>query len=328
MKSILFLLPFLFFSLAVFALDEVTLQARFVEYQAKYNKNYPPEEVPLRYENFVKSIERIQAKNAKSSNVVYGLNKFSDMTPEEFKSQVLMRKHSIRHHDKPVLEPKIEASAVPTSIDWRPLGAVTPVKNQEQCGSCWAFSTVENVESMWILAGKGTNMSVDLSPQQVVDCDNYDAGCNGGDPPTAYQYIIQTGGLESESSYPYHAVDQQCQFQKSKVVATISKWKYATSDRDEKTLQSNLVSWGPLSICVDAANWQDYTGGVMTAWECAWIVQLDHCVELVGYDQTASTPYWIVRNSWGTDWGESGYIRLTMFENTCGLAEEATSSVV
>jgi len=113
-------------------------------------------------------------------------------------------------------------------------------------------------------------------------------------------------------------------------VTKISSWKYATSDYSETTLQKNLLSWGPLSICVDAANWQDYQSGVMSWEECAWINQLDHCVQLVGYNTNNSTlgDYWIVRNSWNTDWGIQGYIWLEMWEDTCGLAYEATCSVV
>jgi len=221
-----------------------------------------------------------------------------------------------------------KTTSPPSTLDWRVKGAVTPVKNQEQCGSCWAFSVAENVESQWILAGHGNNKTVDLAPQQIVDCDQSDAGCNGGDPPTAYEYLMSTGGLESESAYPYTAEDGTCRFNKAAVSAKISNWKYATSGDDETTLQNNLASWGPLSVCVDAASWQDYAGGIMGGWQCAWINILDHCVELVGYDTTASTPYWIVRNSWGTDWGENGYIRLEMWDDTCGIAMEATSAVI
>jgi len=213
-------------------------------------------------------------------------------------------------------------------FDWRDSGAVTPVKDQGQCGSCWAFSVVENVESMWILAKKGTNESLRLSEQQVVDCDRDDSGCNGGDPPTAYDYIINAPGIMDENNYPYTARDGNCNFDKTKVNAKISQWKYATQSKDEKTLKNNLVSWGPLSICVDAEYWQYYTGGVLTAWQCAWINMLDHCVDLVGYNTKETPNYWIVRNSWNTDWGVDGYIYLSMNENTCGMTEEATTAIV
>jgi len=180
---------------------------------------------------------------------------------------------------------------------------------------------------MWILAKKA-NSSLRLSEQQVVDCDKEDDGCDGGDPPSAYKYIISAGGLEDEKTYPYTARDGSCKFKSTSVVAKISSWKYACQSKDETTLQNNLVSWGPVSICVDAEYWQYYQSGVLTAWECAWINQLDHCVLLVGYDTTATTPYWIVRNSWGTSWGVNGYIYLSMKQNTCGMTEEATTSVV
>lgn len=162
--------------------------------------------------------------------------------------------------------------------------------------------------------------------------------------------------LRSFFSSTFLAVDQKCQFNRQKVSAKIKSWKYvkfvtthssflsdlqiqATKSYDETTLRQNLVGISPLSICVDAANWQgtflsfsfnffltlhvlDYSSGVMTAWECAWIVQLDHCVQLIGYDLTASTPFYYVRNSWGTDWGSDGYILLEANANTCGLTEE------
>jgi len=259
----------------------------------------------------------------------FGITKFFDLTRDEFRSKVLMANpitpESFIHPEK-VLTPV--SQAVPTKFDWRDQNAVTPVKDQGQCGSCWAFSAVENIESMWLIAGKANVSTLRLSEQQVVDCDSADGGCDGGDTPTAFEYVIKAGGIESESAYPYTAENGNCKFQKSSVVASIKDWKYATSGKDEKILQQNLVSWGPLSICVDAQYWQYYTGGVLTAWECAWVNILDHCVQLVGYNQDNSTPYWSVRNSWGTDWGINGYIQLEMFSNACGLATEATTSVV
>jgi len=110
--------------------------------------------------------------------------------------------------------------------------------------------------------------------------------------------------------------------------ATISNYKYATTTWDETTLKTNLATWAPLSICVDARYWQDYKSGIMTAFECDWIVELDHCVQAVGYDVSGSNPFWSVRNSWGTSWGEEGYIRLEYGYNSCGLTEQATSAVL
>jgi len=259
----------------------------------------------------------------------FGINKLSDLSAEEFQEKYLMQPRSadIQIKREDVLPSKVDA--VPAYFDWRDKGAVTAVKNQEQCGSCWAFSVTENIESMWILDGKA-NTSLALSPQQIVDCDTNDYGCEGGDPPTAYEYIIGAGGLESEQDYPYYAEDGNCKFNAKEVVATIKNWQYATSDYEETLLQTNLLGYGPLSICVDASAWQDYTSGVMTWYDCAFINVLDHCVQLTGYNATTSNdyPYWIVRNSWGTDWGINGYIYLEMWEDTCGLAHEATCSIV
>jgi len=215
--------------------------------------------------------------------------------------------------------------AAPQVWDWRNSGLVTPVKNQEQCGSCWAFSATETIESAWMKKHKLTNITMKpLGPQQIVDCDNSDDGCGGGNPPTAYEYVQQAGGQETEADYPYTGEDGNCAFQSSEVYAKVQNWKYACSSEDEPTLLENTYMHGPSSICVDAANWQDYESGVMTAWQCAWINLLDHCVQAVGWNLQASTPYWSVRNSWSTDWGESGYIRLEYGANTCGLTQEAT----
>jgi len=301
---------------------------QFSQFIIKYNKHYTEEEYAHRFENFKASLIRSATKSAKSEKATFGITKFSDLSVEEFQQTVLMKNRIVpTGAPKDIVAPKnVE---VPASLDWRSKGAVTAVKNQEQCGSCWAFSVTENVESMWILADKGTNTSVDFAPQQIVDCDTSDDGCDGGDPPTAYAYLISAGGIESESAYPYTGEDGTCAFSSKKIVGSISDWKYATTEGDETTLQNNLISWGPLSICVDATYWQDYESGVLTWEECAWFNELDHCVQLVGYNaEDSSNPYWIVRNSWATDWGIDGYIWLQMWEDTCGLTYEATTSVV
>jgi C1A family cysteine protease len=307
----------------VFAFDDQTL---FTAWKAQYNKQYSTtEEEASRFENFQLSIDRIQARNAKSGSTTFGLTKYADMTPEEFRSTLLGYNRPAERSDVGVLAPK--DIDVPQTLDWRTQNMVTPVKNQEQCGSCWAFSVTENIESMYCMKNQiDCTTFPPLAPQEIVDCDTVDQGCNGGDPPTAYQFVMSEGGMEDESDYPYTAQDGTCAFQANLVKVTISNWQYATTNSDETTMQSNLASWGPLSICVDAEPWQDYTGGVLMASDCS--NQLDHCVQLVGYDMTQSTPFWIVRNSWGTDWGENGYIRLQYGQDTCGCADEATSAII
>jgi len=208
----------------------------------------------------------------------------------------------------------------PPLFDWRNYvpHPITPVKVQGQCGSCWAFSATEEIESAWILSGHNLTL---LSEQQIVDCDKSDAGCNGGDTPTAYQYVISAGGLETEAAYPYTAKDGKCSATAPKV-ATITGFKYATSKKNETQLLNALATIAPISICVDAASWDSYAGGVLT--KCG--SKLDHCVQLVGYgtDSASGLDYWEVRNSWGTSWGENGYIKLKRGSNICGIADEAT----
>ena len=192
------------------------------------------------------------------------------------------------------------------------------------------------MESAWAIAGNKLEV---FSQQQVISCDkdSDDAGCGGGDPPTAYAYIKKAGGLASGADYPF--VDDQSDDKTAPCKdftvdgGTISGFSYATpacdsgscDNQDETTLAAHVASTGPPSVCVDASGFDDYTGGVMTSKSCSSAeAKLDHCVQIVGYNQDAETPYWIVRNQWDSDWGEAGYVYLKFGENTCGVADEAT----
>jgi len=249
-----------------------------------------------------------------------------DVSPEEFKLTHLITNFTspkIRGEKYPVLkqEKQISPSSLPASFDWRNAGVVTGVYNQGQCGSCWAFSTTENIESMWARAGHGLD---NLSMQELVDCDTVDHGCGGGNPPYAYQYIIQAGGSDSYQSYPYAGYQESCQFNPSNVEARISSWGYISQNDNEGYMQSWTYSNGPPSICVDASTWQYYGGGVIQ--NCP--TQLDHCVQLTGWTNVNGVNAWIVRNSWGTGWGYAGYLYVAMGGNVCGIGEECTSSVI
>jgi len=224
-------------------------------------------------------------------------------------------------------------SAAPDRLDWtETAGAVSAVKDQAQCGSCWAFSATEGIESGVFQTTGVTSPS--LSPQQIVSCDKTDGGCNGGDLPTAFTYVEGAGGLSEEDAYPYTSLtgrSGRCKKTDINPVVSVSEHKYgvapceggACSSQDEDGLKAALASFGPLSVCVNAETWNGYYGGVLSG-ECSGSYNsLDHCVQLVGYDTTASTPYWKVRNSWGTSWGEGGFIRLPMGINSCGIADEA-----
>jgi len=210
----------------------------------------------------------------------------------------------------------------PSSYSWVSKGMTTPVYNQGQCGSCWAFSTTESIESMNAIKGNGLKS---LSMQQIVDCDKTDHGCDGGNPPTAYEYVIGAGGLDTYASYPYTGQDGSCKFSKANIGEKISSWGYVTTTKNEDQMLAFTYTKGPPSVCVDASTWDSYRGGVYTRSDCG--TALDHCVQIVGWDVVSGVDAWYVRNSWGTDWGYSGYLYVAMGQDACGIAQECTSAV-
>jgi C1A family cysteine protease len=305
----------------------------FQAWMQQYEKVYATDvETTTRFTNFQNSKKIVERNNQiaeAQGGAMFGLTKFADLSRHEFKQQVLAKEFLPTAEDQREYLVTPANVAAPESFDWRSKSKVTAIKNQGQCGSCWAFSATENIESVWMIKKDLTNHTMaPLAPQQIVDCDHVDGGCNGGDTPTAYKYVINAGGLETEKEYPYRAVDGSCHFEKSKVYSSITGYKYATTKGDEATLMTHTYNESPLSICVDAENWQFYTSGVMTGRQCARKVTLDHCVQIIGYDHSHNPPYWIVRNSWGADWGEKGLILLEYGQNTCGLTDEATTAVI
>jgi len=318
------------FVVAVFS-NSLSVEDEFSAFTTKYNKNYSSrEEYNTRFLNFQHNLEVARKLNLQhEGEATFGVTKFSDLSREEFRATILMKQGSI-----PIKQYKRVATFplptdVPTSWDWISKGAVTPVKDQGQCGSCWAFSATEAIESQWFLAG---NPLVSLAPQQIGDCDSGrgDAGCNGGDTVTAYKYVEAAGGLELESSYPYRAANGKCNFASAKAVAKIKDFTYITKNKNETEMAEKMVTAGPLSICVEADTWQSYTGGVITK-NCG--NDLDHCVMITGFRDEmvkgTNVPIWVVRNSWGADWGESnGFIWIERGKNLCGVAEEVTIPLV
>ena len=316
----------------------------FTAFKAKHNKVYENDaEHEDRKGHFEASLKRAQERNTGLKEHNFGVTKFSDMSVEEFKRTMLTYKPGQR----PEVTETMTATArqlrggkfsdTATDKDWRG-SATTEVKDQGQCGSCWAFSTAEQVESAYAMQGGDLT---ELSIAQLVQCDKEDGGCNGGDTVSAYDYVQKAGGLSTESGYPYSSSISRgntgrCDSSKIDVVegTNIKSWKYATPEcynkcdnQDEETLAENMSTMGPASICVNAEPWQDYTTGTMSGDTCGGhgYNDLDHCVQLVGYSGIGGDDgYWIVRNSWAGDWGYDGIIRLAYGSNTCGLADEAT----
>jgi cathepsin L len=222
------------------------------------------------------------------------------------------------YQDLPVATAEISSNDLPSEVDWRTKGVVTPVKNQGQCDSGWAFSATGAVEGV-VAIKTGTLRS--LSEQQLVDCSGStgNRGCNGGDPAFAFKWIIRNGGISSESSYPYTARDGSCKQASS--VSRISGLRTLDRPGDEQALQA-LVAEQPVSAVVDASDssFQSYHGGVYSG-PCGKTP--NQPVLIVGYDQTR----WIVKNSWGTSWGMDGYILIRRGKNLCGIADYATVPV-
>jgi len=320
------------------ARDDMTLRGQFSAFKLRWRKSYATaEEESMRFLNFVNNMQRAAELQAADTEAEFGVTKFFDMSAAEFKATVLNYKPLDgqaaleKHATSAVSGPRYSNRA--NGFDWRTKGAITEVKDQGQCGSCWAFSAVEEMESMWHLAG---NTLVELSPQQVVSCDKGagDLGCNGGDTVVAYGYM-KKNGLQSEADYPYKSgdtgADGKCIYDRTKVVARMQNFTYATPPcldacphQDENTLQANLEAVGPVSVCVAADSWQFYSGGILSSNCPKAYSALDHCVQLTGWDMSGSTKYWQLRNSWASDWGISGYIHIKFGSNLCGLADEAT----
>jgi len=285
-----------------------------------------------RFEIFKENVEYIDSVNKKDGLYKLKLNKFADMSNEEFKSMHMktkMEKHQSLRGDRGVKSGSFmyqKSKRLPVSVDWRKKGAVTPVKNQGQCGSCWAFSTVAAVEGINYIT---TGELVSLSEQQLVDCSKENSGCNGGLMDYAFQYIIDNGGMVAEDEYPYTAVDGECtttQMELGAAAAIIDGFEDVPAN-DEGALKK-AVAHQPVSVAIEASSqdFQFYAEGVFTG-ECG--TELDHGVVVVGYGKSPEgINHWIVRNSWGPDWGEEGYIKMQRGieapEGLCGIAMQAS----
>merc|ERR1712187_770208 len=212
----------------------------------------------------------------------------------------------------------LSTSGLPDNFDWVEKGAVNPVKNQAQCGSCWAFATVANIEGAGFVDNKKL---LSLSEQELVDCDKKtgDQGCQGGLPANAYNDMIQNKfGLEQETAYPYTAADGTCKASASLEKAFIGGFVKISTDEDQ--IAAALMQYGPLSIGINAGPMQFYAGGIAHPWKIVCNPQkLDHGVAIVGFGTESGTKYWVIRNSWGPTWGEKGYYRIVRGTGACGL---------
>jgi len=295
----------------------------FVAFIKKYNKQYDSADFFHRFNLFKENHAKIIEHNASGSSYTLAINKFADMTQEEYKSMLAYRNVQ-RPYLRALNEETTSIRGVPDSIDWREKNAVNAVKNQQQCGSCWAFSTIAAVEGAHALS---TGNLLSLSEQQLVDCSQAEGneGCNGGLMDQGFEYIIKQSGICTEQDYPYTAQDGTCKASSCKSAVTISSYKDVPQN-DEKTLLA-VAAQGVVAVAIEAdqVGFQFYSGGVFDG-KCG--TSLDHGVAVVGYGTDSGKDYWIVRNSWGGDWGDKGYIRMVRNKNQCGIAMDASYPVV
>ena len=251
------------------------------------------------------------------------MNEFGDLENNEFVqiyNGYKMRENS-NSSEVFVADPNHKLAA---TVDWRDKGYVTKVKNQGQCGSCWAFSTTGSLEGQHF---KSTGKLVSLSEQNLVDCSRKygNEGCQGGLMDSAFKYIKANDGIDTEESYPYRAHNEKCRFKKNDVGATCTGY-VDVPHKDEKALTEACSSVGPISVAIDASHnsFQFYHTGVYHEPKCS-STRLDHGVLVVGYGSEGEKDYYIVKNSWGGSWGDKGYIKMSRNKNNnCGIATQAS----
>jgi C1A family cysteine protease len=291
------------------------MQSSFVGFIATYGKQYQHDQMFARYNVYKSNLALIEEHNAGNHSWSMGVNQFADLTSAEFSALMLRYQPSATTGLRGV--ESAENVEVRASVDWRDKGAVSNIKDQGNCGSCWSFAATGAAEGAWFIS-KGQLIS--LSEQQLMDCSGSSGnqGCNGGLEYNAWDWVIKGHAMCSETDYPYKAVDQTC---KTSCVGKVTL-KTVTHVQTTESALLTAVTSRPVAVGVEAdqSGWQLYSHGVFDT-TCG--KNLDHSVLVVGYG-TDGKDYWIVKNSWGTGWGESGYIRMVRNKDICGIADDAS----
>jgi len=308
------------------------LDSQWDAFKGYHGKKYGSSEDGLRRLIWEENLKRVALHNLEASmgkhTYTLAMNQFADLSGEEFLKLVLGSCIINKKNSTGASFLKSDFITVPASVDWRDKNLVTPVKDQKQCGSCWAFSTTGSLEGQH---AKKTGKLVSLSEQQLVDCSrkygNY--GCMGGLMDNAFRYIKDNGGIDTEESYPYEARDGKCRFKPENVGATDVGFTDIPQG-DEDALTQALATVGPISVAIDASHFsfQLYHTGVYYERRCS-STQLDHGVLAVGYGTEDGEDFYLVKNSWGKSWGQKGYIKMARNkDNNCGIASSASYPLV
>jgi C1A family cysteine protease len=326
MKAVILLCAIVAVS-AIAPLKESEYQFLFTRFVAEHNKQYSSDQFFNRFNIFKNNVDYIRSENNKNNSYELGMNLFGDLTAHEFKTDVVAGcyqpsgRPASNHIQGPIRAPK--------PVDWRNKDGkkyVQDVKNQGQCGSCWAFSAIAAVEGAWAVT-KGADQLPNLAEQQLVDCAGSEGnmGCNGGLMDYAFSYLIKFGGSNLEKDYKYTARDGTCQASKYSKNCPITSF-VDVKPGDENAL-GDAVAMGPVSVAVEADQsiFQFYKDGVLDG-NCG--KNLDHGITAVGFNTDSSTGYWIVKNSWGASWGKQGYVQIRAFKNMCGIATDNSYPVV
>jgi len=294
---------------------------KFMEYQQQFGKVYESQEAEDKaFEAFKYNDAVIEESNAQDLSYTLGHNEYTDMMWEDFAEYMGIGLLTERAEGvEPVETHVYNGEKYADSVDWTTKNAVTPVKNQAQCGSCWSFSTTGSLEGAYAIASKTL---VSLSEEELVQCDKVDQGCQGGLMDNAFKWIEGNGGLATEECYPYTSgtgTRGTCAPKKCANSVTLTGFKDVTSG-DEDAL-ATAVALGPVSVAIEADKsvFQSYKSGILDSAACG--KKLDHGVLVVGYG-TDGEDYWKVKNSWGATWGEQGYLRMARGKNMCGIAQQ------
>lgn len=302
-------------------------QGMWEQFKVDFGKSYDSyqESEEPRFQIFRANVDKIREHNAKNLSYWLGVTQFADLTEEEFAAKHLGGYRPELHQENDVPRtpfPRVVGEVLEDSVDWVAKGGVTPVKDQKQCGSCWAFSTTGAVEGAYFVAN---GQLVSLSEEDLVQCDHSgDSGCQGGLMDNAFGWVKENG-LCSEDDYPYTSgggVRGKCRLPKCTPTVKVSGLTDVPAN-DEEALKS-AVAKQPVSVAIEADKtaFQLYKGGVLDSKKCG--MQLDHGVLAVGYGTEDGKDYWKVKNSWGASWGEAGYIKLVRGKNMCGIAKQAS----